>query len=80
MEGAGFGHYIPSMIASEVMLKTSSKKCKLKTFPPRLESKIALMQYSPAPFQKSHLTYNASSFRDLLQKTHPTFKQRQRHL
>ena len=38
------------------------------------------MQYSPAPFQKWHLTYNGSSFRDLLQKTHPTFKQRQRHL
>ena len=38
MEGIGYGHYTPSMIASELVLRSSSKKSQDKTDPPRLES------------------------------------------
>ena len=32
-EGIGYGHYTPSMIASEVVLRASSKKSKIKLIP-----------------------------------------------
>ena len=33
MEGIGYGHYTPSMIASELVLRSSSKKSKIKLIP-----------------------------------------------
>ena len=32
-KGFGFGHYTPPMIASEAVLRFSSKKCKIKLIP-----------------------------------------------
>ena len=56
-EGIGYGHYTSSMIASEVALKTSSKKSKIKLIPQSLKVNMFKCNIPFTSFQKSHLTY-----------------------